>query len=167
MNSHRLFSVCAAAYLILSVHSLAFTTATTVMEMNPVNGRPTMTWHSTSGQTYFIQISTDLNTWTYLPEVITGDDDDISIPFDSTASPKLFARLRYTDAPVTPETKADDADFDGDGLSNIAELLLGTDPLNPDSNGDGVVDGTNLIAPVTTSVTLPTATTLMVWNPCE
>jgi hypothetical protein len=32
-------------------------------------------------------------------------------------------------------------DPDGDGLSNVAELQLGTDPLDPDTDGDGIVDG--------------------------
>jgi alpha-tubulin suppressor-like RCC1 family protein len=32
-------------------------------------------------------------------------------------------------------------DLDGDGLSNDAEAAHGTDPLNPDTNGDGVLDG--------------------------
>ncbi|WP_153913460.1 S8 family serine peptidase [Shewanella sp. TC10] len=34
------------------------------------------------------------------------------------------------------------ADNDGDGLTNIEEILLGTDPNNPDTDGDGVDDGT-------------------------
>jgi hypothetical protein len=32
-------------------------------------------------------------------------------------------------------------DPDGDGLNNLEEYLLGTDPLNPDSFGDGISDG--------------------------
>ncbi|MDE0594899.1 MAG: hypothetical protein OSB65_06610, partial [Roseibacillus sp.] len=34
-----------------------------------------------------------------------------------------------------------DADPDSDGLSNAEELLLGTDPCDPDSDGDNVSDG--------------------------
>ncbi|MGB5474023.1 MAG: thrombospondin type 3 repeat-containing protein [Gammaproteobacteria bacterium] len=34
-----------------------------------------------------------------------------------------------------------DSDIDGDGLDNATELLLGTDPGNPDSDGDGLTDG--------------------------
>jgi hypothetical protein len=34
-----------------------------------------------------------------------------------------------------------DSDIDGDGLDNTAELSLGTDPWNPDTDGDGLADG--------------------------
>ncbi|HET7294697.1 MAG TPA: chitobiase/beta-hexosaminidase C-terminal domain-containing protein [Vicinamibacteria bacterium] len=34
-----------------------------------------------------------------------------------------------------------DLDSDADGLFNYAEFLAGTDPLNPDTNGDGILDG--------------------------
>ena len=37
-----------------------------------------------------------------------------------------------------------DADPDGDTLSNRAELGFGTDPCNPDSDGDGLSDGEEL-----------------------
>ena len=33
------------------------------------------------------------------------------------------------------------SDADGDGLSYTAEIELGTDPFNPDTDGDGLVDG--------------------------
>jgi hypothetical protein len=32
-------------------------------------------------------------------------------------------------------------DWDGDGMKNGAEMSRGTDPLNPDTDGDGVLDG--------------------------
>lgn len=34
-----------------------------------------------------------------------------------------------------------DADYDKDGLSNSRERALGTDPYNPDTDGDGLLDG--------------------------
>jgi hypothetical protein len=37
-----------------------------------------------------------------------------------------------------------DSDLDGDGVDNTAEAARGTDPRNPDSDGDGVPDGADL-----------------------
>ena len=36
-----------------------------------------------------------------------------------------------------------DGDFDGDGLTNLEEFLLGTNPTLFDSDGDGLDDGTD------------------------
>ncbi len=36
-------------------------------------------------------------------------------------------------------------DCDTDGLTNDEEITAGTDPLNPDSDGDGVIDGTEVV----------------------
>lgn len=38
-------------------------------------------------------------------------------------------------------TATDNTDFDEDGLLDAGEFLRGTDPMNPDSDGDGVFDG--------------------------
>ena len=37
-----------------------------------------------------------------------------------------------------------DSDIDGDGVDNTGETARGTDPRNPDSDGDGVPDGADL-----------------------
>jgi alpha-tubulin suppressor-like RCC1 family protein len=42
---------------------------------------------------------------------------------------------------VISDNSALTSDLDGDGLSALAEYRLGTDPLNDDSNGDGIADG--------------------------
>lgn len=41
---------------------------------------------------------------------------------------------------ATAPTLAQEADTDGDGVPNVAEPLLGTDPQNADTDGDGLDD---------------------------
>ena len=61
----------------------------------------------------------------------------------------------YDNSTVTP--MVEDDDDDGDGLSDLAETGTGvyngtsdygTDPLNPDTDGDGVCDGPNSVWPI-------------------
>lgn len=40
-----------------------------------------------------------------------------------------------------PPTVTEEVDSDGDGITNIEEGRLGTDALNPDTDGDGYIDG--------------------------
>jgi len=49
----------------------------------------------------------------------------------------LFA----TDPLAAESTPADMLDLDGDGLNGAQETRFGTDPLDPDTNEDGVIDG--------------------------
>jgi hypothetical protein len=45
-------------------------------------------------------------------------------------------------SPVNPQdVKIEKSDMDSDGLSDYWELIFKTDPLNPDSDGDGFADG--------------------------
>jgi hypothetical protein len=101
----------------------------------------TLSWWGKSGRTYFIQTSPDMLTWSYLPFVETGAADVSGIQFTNTGE-RQFWRLRYTDQTYTGT--AADADFDGDGASNLAEATAGTDPFNPDTDGDDVLDGDEL-----------------------
>lgn len=43
--------------------------------------------------------------------------------------------------PTAPMELDSGGDWDGDGLSDLAESILGTSPLNPDTDGDGTKDG--------------------------
>jgi hypothetical protein len=42
---------------------------------------------------------------------------------------------------LDPSSNDAHLDLDGDGLTNWQEYLRGTDPLNPDTDGDGILDG--------------------------
>ena len=79
-------------------------------------GDYTLSWWGKNAQTYFIQQSDDLITWTYMPIIESGAAAVTEYGFTSTAA-HLFFRLRHTSAATggDPET----ADFDGDGLSNL------------------------------------------------
>lgn len=98
-------------------------------------------WYGHAGRTYFVQISDPndhLKSWTWAPIIETGNDEDISYEVDGTAD-KGFFRLCFTDEPTADP---DGGDFDGDGLSNLAEVTIHqTNPLNPDTDGDGMPDG--------------------------
>lgn len=96
----------------------------------------TLSWWGKAGRSYFVQTSTDLMEWTYLPMVESGSDDVSGIQF-TNAEPRQFWRLRYTDAATGGN--AETADFDGDKVSNLLEAQNNTDPFsNEDSDGDGI-----------------------------
>lgn len=100
-------------------------------------------WTGEAGLTYFVQYSQDLQNWQYFPLIDHGvvhDPVDVT-PLDASNNPlaKYFMRLVYTDVPTTD---AEGDDFDGDGMSNIAELsLMQSDPLSDDGFADTDADG--------------------------
>lgn len=100
-------------------------------------------WFGHGGRTYFIEQCDDLatGTWNYIPIIESGSDQVISWGFTSSA-PKCFLRLIYTDIPTSDPLNAD---FDGDGISNINELLQGSDPFNYYSQPGGIITPTLLI----------------------
>ncbi len=72
-----------------------------------------------------------------------GESDPNSIDSDGGGTPDgQEVNVDNTD-PLDP---TDDVgrDFDRDGVSNEEELLAGTDPGNPDTDGDGIEDGVEL-----------------------
>lgn len=102
-----------------------------------------LTWWGKADRTYFVQQSYDLIHWAYVPVVRSGAGAVDGLNFTCTDT-RQFWRLKYTDM-STGVLSAEEADFDGDGLSNLAEVTGGTDygktdPFLMDSDNDGVSD---------------------------
>ena len=100
------------------------------LEPGAVEGEYTLKWWGKAGRTYFIETSEDLLHWTYLPVIEAGTDGVIQWGFGSLAE-GCFLRLRHTDTATGGDALT--ADFDGDGVSNMAELQAGFDPLDAQS----------------------------------
>ena len=105
-------------------------------------------WYGHAGRSYFLQVSdpTDhLKKWNWHDIIEEGKDDEISHEVGGV-SDKGFFRLQYTDQVPGPGETLDTADFDGDGISNLDEItsVPQTNPLNPDTDGDGLPDGWEL-----------------------
>ena len=116
--------------------------------VSPPTGNKFIRWHGVPGWTYFVQVSDPadhLKTWTFAPIIEGGNNEPISYEIDEPPDglpDKGFFRLKYTDQVPGPNETLDTADFDGDGLTNWDEINIHhTDPLNPDTDGDGMPDG--------------------------
>lgn len=104
-------------------------------------------WEGVAGRTYFAQFSTDLETWHYAPFIDFGSGEHRRGVHSS--ADKFFLRLHYGDFPgIDSLDEAMNADFDGDGLSNIFDVTFGYDPFQtistidgPDASLDPDVDG--------------------------
>jgi hypothetical protein len=117
------------------------------------SGEKSLQWTGQTGQTYFLQSSTDLSSWTWLPTIQSGVTATMSNPVSSTAPANFFRLVRTNKTAVNPYT----ADFDGDGLSNLEEITarprpggtagypdlnpnIQTSPLDKDTDHDGTTD---------------------------
>lgn len=131
-------SITAAAILSLPLALHAQNDLKTTISPNPSGW--SMDWDGVTGDTYFMQFSTDLVDWTFFPTIRSGDGSAISHGFSTTAD-KFFTRVKWTDLPDGGDPNT--ADFDKDGLSSLEELLSPnqTDPLNNDTDGDRLFDG--------------------------
>jgi len=101
-------------------------------------------WAGVAGRSYFMQFSTDLVNWNYAPSMDYGAGAHRR-ETNSNSDKLLFIRLPYVDDPsINSLAAAEAADFDHDGISNLAELTSAhpTDPFNSaepsDSDNDGM-----------------------------
>ncbi|MGB0992691.1 MAG: hypothetical protein ACPG32_09505 [Akkermansiaceae bacterium] len=102
-------------------------------------GAYSLNWQAIPGRSYFIQYSSDLENWHYMPVIEHDQTGLISYGFNVQNS-AFFLRLHYADGPM-PGGTIDD--LDGDGISNLNEIAAGgteSSPLSWDSNGNGQSD---------------------------
>jgi hypothetical protein len=93
-------------------------------------------WDGVAGRTYFTQFSLDLQTWHYAPFIDFGDGEHRR--GCRSSSDKFFLRLHYGDySGIDSLDDAMNADFDGDGMSNVFEVTYGYDPFDQESTVDG------------------------------
>ena len=126
---------------------LPFVLATATLPGNP-EPQPPMTispaamdtmnldWDGIPGRTYFMQFSMNLMDWHYAPFIDFGDGGHHR-GMQSDAS-RMFVRLVFADIPgIHSLEDAMNADFSGDGLSNIFKITHGYNPFKQESTSEG------------------------------
>lgn len=96
-----------------------------------------LTWWGIDQHFYFVEYSEDLIEWNFLPIFAVGEDAALGWGFTLNAD-KMFFRAIYTN---DSDSELMQSDLDGDGLTVYQEYLIGSDPFNPDTAGDGIFDG--------------------------
>ena len=69
-----------------------------------------------------------------------NDGEEVNGVDDAATTPVAMGTSDAND-PCDPDVTAGPCDQDNDGLTNAEEMIAGTDPTNPDSDGDGYNDG--------------------------
>lgn len=128
------FAFGCAAILAATTNHLAGETQVALTQ--GTSGSWNVDWNGATERTDFLQWSTDLIEWHWAPlvEYHTGAK---SYGFISSTE-KYFLRLQHA---YIPSSDPEGDDYDYDDLTNIDEVTLhDTDPLNWDTDGDGMED---------------------------
>jgi predicted flap endonuclease-1-like 5' DNA nuclease len=107
---------------------LVFDSATGIISGTPTQAMDNTTytiWANTTDPVFSVMATF----WLEVLEDYDGDGMPDELPDD------------YPDTGVEPYTLVEDEDDDNDGMSDTNESIIGTDPRNPDSDGDGFCDG--------------------------
>lgn len=125
-------------------------------------------WWGKSGRHYLAQTSTDLTTWHFAPDYNpSGTDAILELNFIPESTDKNFYRaIEFNPSETllsshdTDSNRLNDvwetyywealganaaADSDNDGLLNIEEFFYGTNPLDTDTDDDGMSDGWEVV----------------------
>lgn len=125
-----------------------------VLELSLTSGGGSISFETIDGKKYRVHSSSTPGDGTWTPEgtAETGNGSVMTIPFTTASADRKFYRIHV-----------DDQDSDGDGASDWAEKITGTDPAltNSPGNASGGVasDGETLrsLLSVTMTTTLPDA----------
>jgi hypothetical protein len=136
-------------------------------------------WPTIPGKLYTLSYSPDLTAggWSNVDDAFIGNGFVVEYGFplseienNDPPPEKLFWRVAVEDVDSNNDgvTDAEDyqqtADIDGDGLSFLEEIQHGTSPTNPDTDEDGIPDGSDEYPTVADFADF-TATSLMVISP--
>ena len=110
----------------------------------------TLSVETTTGKTYFLEESSDLNVWLPVATYAIGDGTQKTVSISASGATKKFYRFRI----VATNTSNPD-DTDADGIDNNYEIKMGLDPNHINSLNDlAIVEVDSRISDKTPSTSL-------------
>jgi len=94
-----------------------------------------LNWPTKTGVAYRVDFSTNIYIWETINHFIQGDQGQATLAVTPSGP---FGAYRLGALPQ---------DSDGDGLRDLDESEIGSDPNNPDTDGDGLYDGFEAASP--------------------
>lgn len=93
----------------------------------------------TTGELKLLRIDGATAGSTFVDQLLVSYANPAFVDADNDGLPDGWQSALWANSSITVTGKS--ADPDGDGLTNLEEYLLGTDPTTSDSDGDGLPDG--------------------------